>query len=239
MVLNIAKGCTSFEDIRTVNGIMQSSYKSACIALGLLNDDNEWIECIKEASNWASGMQLRQLFVTILCHCEITEPKRLWESNWEALSEDIQQTQTWTRRFTPPHKRKCALMEIEKLMGQAGKSLKEYPEIDLPNTANFSDTENRLINEEMNFDKDKLKDEHLQILNNLNLDQKKALDVIVESVDQSLGKLIFVDGYGGTGKTYLWKAVTTRLRSEGKIVLAVASSGIAVLLFVMVVVVVL
>ena len=39
-----------------------------------------------------------------------------------------------------------------------------------------------------------------------------------------------MDGYGGTGKTYLWKAITTKLRSEGKIVLAVASSGIAALL---------
>ena len=230
MLLNTAKGCTSFDDIRTVNGVVHPSYKSACHALGFLNDDNEWIECIKEAPNWASGMQLRQLFTTILCHCEITDPKRVWETNWEALSEDIQQPQTWNFCVTPSSRRKYALMEIEKLMGQAGKSLKEYPEIDLPDMVKLSDTENRLINAEMNCDKNKLKDEHLQILNNLNTEQKKAFDEIIKSVDQSLGKLIFVDGYGGTGKTYIWKAVTTRLRSEGKIVLAVASSGIAALL---------
>jgi ATP-dependent DNA helicase PIF1 len=52
----------------------------------------------------------------------------------------------------------------------------------------------------------------------------------MESVDKRLGKQIFVEGYGGTGKTYLWKAITTKLRSEGKIVLAVASCGIAALL---------
>jgi hypothetical protein len=54
----------------------------------------------------------------------------------------------------------------------------------------------------------------------------------MESTDKDLGKQIFVDGYGGTGKTYLyiWKAITTKLHSEGKIVLAVASCGIAVLL---------
>jgi hypothetical protein len=82
----------------------------------------------------------------------------------------------------------------------------------------------------MNYDKEKLKHEHLQILNTLNIEQKKAFDAIIESAHQSLGKLIFVDGYGVTGKTYLWKAITTRLRSEGKIVLAVASSGVAALL---------
>ena len=45
-----------------------------------------------------------------------------------------------------------------------------------------------------------------------------------------MGKQIFVEGHGGTGKTFLWKAITTKLRSEGRIVLAVASCGIAALL---------
>ena len=46
-----------------------------------------------------------------------------------------------------------------------------------------------------------------------------AFAVIIESGNSSLGKLIFVDGYGRTGKTFLWKAVTRKLRSGGKIVL--------------------
>jgi ABC-type ATPase involved in cell division len=52
----------------------------------------------------------------------------------------------------------------------------------------------------------------------------------MESVDSKQGKMIFVEGHGGTSKTYLWKAITTKIRSEGKIVLAVASCGIAALL---------
>ena len=51
----------------------------------------------------------------------------------------------------------------------------------------------------------------------------------MESVDKDLGKQIFVDRYGGT-RQYLWRAITTKLHSEGKIILAVASSGIAALL---------
>ncbi|XP_044395480.1 uncharacterized protein [Triticum aestivum] len=234
VLLNTAKGCMTFEDIRTVNGIVHSSYKSACHALGFLEDDKEWTECIKEASEWASGVQLRQLFATILCYCEVTDSGMLWESNWEKLSKDIQHTPSWITNFphpfTPSHNRKCTLTEIEKQMGQAGRSLKDYPGIEIPNMSELNEIENRLINEEMNYDKDKLKAEHVQIVENLNLGQKKAFDAIIESADQSLGKIIFVDGYAGTGKTYLWKAITTRLRSEGKIVLAVASSGIAALL---------
>ena len=42
--------------------------------------------------------------------------------------------------------------------------------------------------------------------------------------------LIFVHGHGGTGKTFLWHTIINRIRSEGLVVLAVASSGIASLL---------
>lgn len=37
-------------------------------------------------------------------------------------------------------------------------------------------------------------------------------------------------GHGGTTKTYLWSTIISKLRSEGKIVLAVTSSGISSLL---------
>jgi hypothetical protein len=48
MLLNVVRGCTSFKQIRTVNGEVHTSYKSACEALGFLDDKKEWIECIKE-----------------------------------------------------------------------------------------------------------------------------------------------------------------------------------------------
>ncbi|XP_076889688.1 uncharacterized protein LOC143540543 [Bidens hawaiensis] len=42
----------------------------------------------------------------------------------------------------------------------------------------------------------------------------------------------FVYGYGGTGKTYLWKTLSASIRSKGEVVLNVASSCIASLLLV-------
>jgi hypothetical protein len=78
ILLNIVKGCKSFEDIKKVNGIIHPSYKSACYALGLLDDDSEWDDCIKEASHWASAHQMRQLFCTILLFCEVIDPGKLW-----------------------------------------------------------------------------------------------------------------------------------------------------------------
>jgi hypothetical protein len=107
MLLNTTKGCTSYAEIRTVNGVIHQTFRSACQAMGFPDDDNEWIECIKEAANWATGTQFRQLFTTILSHCEVTEPKMLWESTYEALSEDIQHKQ---RRILNSHHRILLLL---------------------------------------------------------------------------------------------------------------------------------
>ena len=41
MMLNFVKVCTSFQSIRTVNGIEHKTYPQACYALGLLDDDKE------------------------------------------------------------------------------------------------------------------------------------------------------------------------------------------------------
>jgi hypothetical protein len=226
MLLNTVKGCMSYKDIKTVNGVLHPTFKAAYQALGFLDDDNEWIECINEAANWATGTQLRQLFTTIICHCEVTYPNRLWDIQYKRRKR----LDSPMLKLTESQMRAYALIEIEKLMRQAGKTMKDYPQIELPSADELREIDNRLINEELNYDKDKHKEEHQTIYSNLNSNKKNAFSAIMEYVDQNLGKQIFVEGYGGKGKTYLWKAITTKIRFEGKIVLALASCGIAALL---------
>ena len=61
----------------------------ACYALGLLDDDKEFIDGIKEASNWATGFYLRKFFVSmLLSHC-LSEPIKVWEETKIQLSEDL------------------------------------------------------------------------------------------------------------------------------------------------------
>ncbi|XP_076884566.1 uncharacterized protein LOC143533780 [Bidens hawaiensis] len=52
----------------------------------------------------------------------------------------------------------------------------------------------------------------------------------MEAVDANNGGVFFVYGYGGMGKTFLWKMLSASIRPKAKIVLNVASSGIASLL---------
>ncbi len=48
-------GATSYKYLRTVDGIEHDTFKYACIAMGLLVDDNEWHQALEEAGLWALG----------------------------------------------------------------------------------------------------------------------------------------------------------------------------------------
>ncbi|GJW53521.1 ATP-dependent DNA helicase PIF1-like protein [Tanacetum coccineum] len=73
----------------TVNHRLYATFKEVCFAYGLLNDDREWTKALSEASLWALGPQLRDIFITMLLFCNGAKPLKLWETNWQALSEDI------------------------------------------------------------------------------------------------------------------------------------------------------
>ncbi|KAI8554873.1 hypothetical protein RHMOL_Rhmol05G0130700 [Rhododendron molle] len=62
--------------------------------------------------------------------------------------------------------------------------------------------------------------------------QCKAYDAITSSVLQNRGRIFFVSGGAGTGKTFLYNTIALKCRSLGHIVVTVASSGIASLLLV-------
>ncbi|XP_062099807.1 uncharacterized protein LOC133805653 [Humulus lupulus] len=188
MLLNFVKGSTSYESIRTINGVTYPNFKGACYALGLLDDDKEWIDCLTEAAIWATGKELRHLFVTILIHCQVSDASQLWKSIYIALSEDI--TSLQRKRFrmndlklTEQQVEAYTLFEIESIMLKMGKSLKDIDAMPMPNPSLIRDSGNRLVNEELDYDRDQLKILHEKSFAALNPCQKLAYKAIVHSVE--------------------------------------------------------
>ncbi|EFA13533.1 hypothetical protein TcasGA2_TC004079 [Tribolium castaneum] len=66
LMLNLKRGATSFEDLRTLNGIIHPNYQSVCKALRLLEDPQLYEDTMREAIATKSAFQIRNLF-TLIC----------------------------------------------------------------------------------------------------------------------------------------------------------------------------
>ncbi|XP_019171191.1 PREDICTED: uncharacterized protein LOC109166756 [Ipomoea nil] len=231
----IFRGPTSFSDIKVVNGVQYDSFRDACYARGLVDDDKEYIDAIEEASHWASGDKLRRLFVTLLMTSCIGKPEAVWNAVWQHSSEDAQyqvrkQLQNSDSVLNDNQKMNFALVEIEKLLSIMGKSLKDFPEMPVADLETYNLISNRLIQEELEYDRVTQEKENNDLVSQLTDEQKVIYEEVLTDIESKSGGFFFVYGYGGTGKTFLWRALSSALRQKGEIVLNVASSGIASLL---------
>ncbi|KEH23234.1 PIF1-like helicase [Medicago truncatula] len=111
-----------------------------------------------------------------------------------------------------------------------GKSLSDFPPMPKADASLVPDVESRLIHDEMSYNRPVLAAQHDRMMSTMTLEQRNVYDKIMTRVKEDKSGLFFLYGYGGTGKTFIWRALCAALRSDGGIVLACASSGIAALL---------
>ena len=57
-LLKNVPGATSFDDLKTVHGVIQPTYRAACVELEFLEDDQLWCKSLEEATLWASPQSL-------------------------------------------------------------------------------------------------------------------------------------------------------------------------------------
>jgi len=110
LLLFTVKGATSFNDLKTVNGEFYQSFSAACLALGLIEDDDKWKQAMNETVRWMMSRQLRRLFVRILLHCQPLHPEELWENFKIAMSED------YVRHFGIFEGQKKAYVQINSML---------------------------------------------------------------------------------------------------------------------------
>jgi hypothetical protein len=123
-----------------------------------------------------------------------------------------------------------ALVKIDQLLRSRGKSLNEIQHMPVPDYRNKQDWSNPLIQEELSFKKKDMEELHASLYSKMTNEQRGVYNTIMEAINSDQGGVFFLYGYGGTGKTFVWKTLSSAIRSKGEIVLNVASSGIAALL---------
>jgi len=230
-LLTVAKGPASFEDLRRFDGITHTTFYEACLARGLLEDDGEWRQCLLEASYMQTGEQLRQLFALLLLSCTPTRPTELWNDFRQHICDDLR-AHLGSSGWQMPQDEDIfdyGLWLLNAILLKHGKNLTSV-QMPLPDRDWSAQAGNALIGEQMNYDRDQERILASQHVPQLNTEQRDAHDKIVSSVEARAGQVFFLNGPGGTGKTFVYNTVCNTIRSKGWIVLCVASSGIASLL---------
>ncbi|CAF2154317.1 unnamed protein product [Brassica napus] len=235
ILLNVVKGAFGYDDLYTVGGTKFEEFRDACFARGLLDDDKEWHDAIVEPSHWATVSPTKELICPYLAFCEVGNPLELWNHTWKLLAEDILYMKQ--REFNFPglilqdqQLQEYTLIEIERLLKENDKSLADFAGMPKPNPSVLKEISNTVLRQELNYDTEKEAIEHERLFSAMNEDQRTIYSAVIDSVDNQSGQLFFVYGAGGTGKTFLYRTIIAKLRSVGKVVIPVASAGIAALL---------
>lgn len=93
ILLNKIKGVKEWVELKTYNYAVYPTYKDACFAYGLLENDKEYIDGILEESLWGMGDYLRSFFVMLIMTDSVSQPEVVWEKTWHVLAEDVERVE--------------------------------------------------------------------------------------------------------------------------------------------------
>ncbi|KAG6713098.1 hypothetical protein I3842_05G134100 [Carya illinoinensis] len=219
ILLNHVRGPLSFEDLRTVDGVVAPTFREAATMHGLLQRDNSLEDCLHEASLYQMPSSLRRLFATILVYCNPTNPRELWEHFEQDMSVDFRSTEDSMLNV-----RMQVLHSISFTLESMGKDINSFHLLDDNICFDEDQVESREIDDELAVE---IPEEDIVASEALNSKQRHVYNSVLGKVFSNEAATFFVDGPGGTGKTFLYKALLAAVRSRKLVALATASSGVA------------
>ena len=235
LLLISRKGCTSFKDLRTVPGmpeqgiepIVCASFHSAAKLLGLIQDEEEWHLCLDEAYATDMPHQMQFLFATILMNCEISDPQDLWDRHCHQLI--VTQAPHWPMPYSRNNALFDAYHKVDAIIQQNNPytSLEETFQVKPPVRDNDEPVFQPADSIPQATTQEELDRQATEMEMNLNTEQRSAYTAILSSILSNAGGTFFIDGPGGTGKSFVYKTLTKKLKSLGLTLCACASTGIA------------
>ena len=108
---------TSFDDLFCFQNTVHPTYKAACIAGGLLQDDAEWDNRLQEAAVIALSRQIRRLFATFLVFGQPLDLLDLLRKHLDVMSDDWRNDQN---RYSK------AILSINEHLSSLDKCITDY-----------------------------------------------------------------------------------------------------------------
>ena len=235
LLLNHIKGATTFDELKMFEGIKFSTFKETCLAMGLLQDDSEWMYSLGEVSTCGSAKQLRSTFAVVLQYCRPTDPSKILEHFLEDMSDDFifqsMKDKKCTRDAIDEKKiLNSVLLAIDEELSQMGGSLADFQDMPQPVALSEEEKEARVIQDELydTFKQNVFLQAWMPLLNTAQCSLFEEIYLAVHSsTDSDCQKIHILNSPGGYGKTLVLKVIAAKIRSEEGIVICVASTGLA------------
>ena len=226
-LLRFKKGVTSFEELRTYNGVVCPSFHQACVMNGLINDEFYLRSLLMDVFMHRNGYYLRQLFCTLLISSGDFDASKLWTEFRMGLYSDLELTRKEQYYVDFGLKTKLQVLEekalllINEQLTAVNCHLSDYK---LPVPDKIKNICREVLEHTFSDDtRAKYKKQYEDNYRQLNSEQKPIVDAIINGQKT----LVYVDAPGGCGKTFIAQTISSYFRGNGKIVLNVASTGIA------------
>ncbi|OWZ01907.1 Helitron helicase [Phytophthora megakarya] len=202
----------SFEDLRRIGDIVYLAFCDASFPRGYLEDGQEMLRCLADVAAEKMAYQPCELFSIVLVYSLLTRADKLLEEFKAQMFEaDNIHREDEVRVRMAEYK---TLQYVAHYLASNGKTLDAYG---LPNPNTYSDvsaevdgpaTESIVQQKHNAYSHTDL--EHLtERVDQLSRNQRDVFDQVVHAVEHPVDgeKLFFLDGPGGTGKSFLLEQI--------------------------------
>ena len=217
---------TSFEDLRTYEGVEYPTFAEAAAAMGLSDDDHEQDEALRIAAESCTPYQLRELFATLLISVTPQNAMALFDTHLRGMAEDFLR-RAGLQEPTEDIKNRV-LLHLQSRLDHEGIQLET---LGLPAAVPLAESRGAVIDHELNLippeEVDAVQDSLEQRVNQMNAAQRIVFDRVMASVNGQEGTMFSLNACGGSGKTYVLNCILDAVRVQKRVALATATSGIA------------
>ena len=219
-LLSVVKGAVSFEDMATVDGVVHDTFRSACMARGMMNGDSELEAALREMLETVVSLSsIRRHFARMLVHSAPADPQALFNMFVDDLSDQNDGGDAVN----------VALLAIDAHMSEMGRSLSDDDfgfilpdtvDLERPRQRRRTDDAARSVLESIRH--------RDAILPTFTVEQTDALHDVIEAIHSDRDSKVFaLIASAGVGKTVFANGLTASLRAQNKIVVCVAASALA------------
>lgn len=218
-LLTVQRGPTSFRDLRTFQGVAYNTNLECAIAMNLVRDDQVYLRSFEDMAVVRMPHTLRRAFISLMRLGMIVDARPFWPRFADALALDYR---NHNPRLTVDQVHQMVLAWINYQLGRFNRDNAWFG-LPMPggDPANAPPPDPVIVPPQQN-----------QVAQ-MNLAQQTAFDTIIAAVVEALAgrqpaiHCFFINGPGGTGKTFVYLKTLGRCHELEASAIPTASTGIA------------